>query len=442
MQKISLKKNIEHRRRTYSPWIFRDEIEFSNKQLVPGEFVEVQTANDSFYAYGYVNPESQIAVRILTMDSKDWITREGFLVDRFLNAWRSRARLGRKNSFRLIFSEADFLPGFIVDLYRVKLANGLEKQIFAMQVLTAGAERLMSDKSHFFQILVEKAKAEGLTDLDWDQTGVVLRNDVRVREKEGLRVEEPRFLKSFHDFDPQKAKILISHGLSDSIEMSCDLYQGQKTGFFLDQYENIQKIVGLSQKYFPQQKTTEPLKILDLCCYVGHWSAHLAALSKSVPERTIELHLVDVSEDALKRAEENVVAQIKKWELGGRVQVFRHKGDVLNYLEKFEPKSFDLVITDPPGFIKAKKDIENGKSAYIRLNTESIKLVKDAGIFVTCSCSGLLDEESFGEVISRSFLRTGRQGRWVIKGGPSFDHPSIVGFSQSQYLKMFGFILD
>jgi 23S rRNA (cytosine1962-C5)-methyltransferase len=127
--------------------------------------------------------------------------------------------------------------------------------------------------------------------------------------------------------------------------------------------------------------------------------------------------------------------------LEGHVQVHRHEGDVLNCLDRFRLESFDIIIADPPGFIKAKKDLESGKSAYIRLNTEALKLAAPASLYFSCSCSGLLTEDEFSEVVSKSFLRSGKQGRWVIQGGPSFDHPALVGFSQSRYLKMFGFVI-
>lgn len=456
MQKVLLKKNAEHQRKAFSPWIFRDELEFTQKNYVPGDLIEVQTSSERFYALGYMNPESQIAVRILSHDQGDLANYgglENFLTQRFLDAWRVRHQLGKRNSFRLVFSESDFLPGYIVDLYRVRLSEGKEVQVFAMQVLTAGAEKIMSDKVKFFENLVAQANSEGLTDLDWNQSALVLRNDVKVREKEGLRVEEPRFLKSLREFEPQNAKILMSHDVGgsdnegsddgDSIEMICDLYEGQKTGFFLDQFENIQKILKVGKTYFQKtsfQKISGPLRILDLCCYVGHWSSHLLKIAKST-NQPIEIHLVDVSEEALKRAKMNAENQIRKFGLSEQAQVFCHKGDVLKYLEKFEAKSFDLVIADPPGFIKAKKDMENGKSAYIRLNTESLKLVKSKGLFVSCSCSGLLDENGFAEVISKSFVRAGRRGRVVVRGGSSVDHPAIVHFPQSMYLKMFGFVL-
>lgn len=465
MNKLQLKPQAEHRRRTLSPWIFRDEIDFTQKQYVPGDFVEVQNSKGDFYAYGYMNAESQIAVRILTTNPKDYVTRPDFLLGRFLDAWRSRIRLGRRNSFRLIFSESDFVPGFIVDLYRIEMSPGNEKQVFAMQVLTAGAERLMPDKVKFFQDLVTAAHKEGLSDLSWDDSALVLRNDVRVREKEGLRVEEPRFLKSFAQFNPVEAKILLDHRslgeptlmASSRIQMTCDLFQGQKTGFFLDQHENIQRALTLARQYFSDEKKT--LRILDLCCYVGHWSSHLVSLAKvnfsiggkpqgmqesnssSSNLRPVEIHLVDVSKAALDRAEINVKNQIRNWGLEGSASVHRHEGDVLNCLDRFDTQSFDIIITDPPGFIKAKKDIEGGKSAYIRLNTEALKLAAPSSLYFTCSCSGLLNEDEFAEVVSKSFVRSGRQGRWVMKGGPSFDHPALIGFSQSQYLKMFGFAM-
>ncbi len=430
MTKLVLTKAAYFKRKYFTPWIFKEDVE----EIPPrpqGDLVEVQNPHHEFFCYGYLNPESQIPIRALSFVASDKVWEQEFLVNRLLEALRFRKKFGRSGSFRMVFSETDLMPGLICDLYHV-VTPEKSYQIFALQVLTYGMDRLLGDVYKVFETFTMKAHQEKLLPLDWEDSGLVMRNDVKVREKEGLRVDEPRFIKTFREFDPVRAKIQLQTFDNQSLLMECDLYEGQKTGFFLDQHENIMRVCQVVRKAVPPKKK---IQVVDLCCYVGHWSAQCVhAFSQTDSE--VEFHLVDVSASALDRAKTNVENQIRSLGLQDRMSVHIHKVDVLSGLENFRDRQFDLVICDPPGFIKAKKDLEKGKGAYIRLNSEAFRLVASDGLLVSCSCSGLLSEEDFLECVVKGMTVSRRFGRMMMKGGPSFDHPAWARFPQSTYLKM------
>ncbi|MFN7905202.1 MAG: class I SAM-dependent rRNA methyltransferase [Pseudobdellovibrionaceae bacterium] len=431
MTKLVLTKSAYFKRKYFFPWIFKEDFEEIPQQRPQGDLVEVQTPHNEFFCYGYMNLESQIPVRALSFVASDQIWSQEFLVSRLLESLRLRKKFSRTGSFRMVFSEADLMPGLICDLYHV-VEGEKSFQIFALQVLTYGMDRLLGDVYKVFETFTMKAHEEGLLPLDWERTGLVLRNDVKVREKEGLRIEMPRFVKTFREFEPNKAKIQLQTFDSRNLLMECDLYEGQKTGFFLDQHENIMRICNLVEGSVLGKKK---IQVVDLCCYVGHWSAQLVhAISRTDVE--VDFHLVDVSASALERAKSNAESQVTAKGLQGRIQIHCHKVDVLSGLDHFKEMQFDFVICDPPGFIKAKKDLEKGKGAYIRLNSEAFRLVANDGMLVTCSCSGLLSEEDFQECVVKGMSMARRFGKMIMKGGPSFDHPAWARFPQSNYLKM------
>lgn len=435
MTKLVLTKSAYFKRKYYFPWIFKEDLE----EIPPrpqGDLVEVQTPQKEFFCYGYLNAESQIPVRALSFMAQDKVWSPEFMVNRLLESLKLRKKFSRTGSFRMVFSEVDLMPGLICDLYHVVGADK-SYQVFALQLLTFGMDRLMGDVYKIFEMFTHKAHVDKLLPLGWDQTAIVLRNDVKVREKEGLRVEEPRFVKTFRELEPTTAKIELQTFDSKNLLMECDLYEGQKTGFFLDQHENIMRVCGMIERSIGSKKR---IKVIDLCCYVGHWSSQLVhVLAQTGVD--VEFHLVDVSAAALARAKNNVEAQVQKKGLHERMQVVAHKADVLSGLEQFQDVQFDLVICDPPGFIKAKKDLEKGKGAYIRLNSEAFRLVAHDGLLVTCSCSGLLAEEDFLECAVKGMTMSRRFGKMIMKGGPSFDHPAWARFPQSMYLKMATFAM-
>lgn len=422
-----LKKNADRRARAGHPWVFAQEIATPTKGFVAGEPVELQDDAGRFVARGYGNPQSLITFRALSFDPKEWQPLAKVnLFARIKDAWISRRHLGYRGSFRLVFSEGDRLPGLIVDYYVGKPA-GRRLQVFAAQILTAGMQKAVGEAEIFFRELAEMARAEGLTDIPWEDTAVVLRNDVRVRELEGLTEDMARFVKSVRDADFTKFPIELNAAADDGlVVMECDLFQGQKTGFFLDQTMNIQIVCSLLAQD-PSLPKDRPIRVLDLCCYVGHWSTQIARTLRRRGHE-VEVTQVDVSAEALQFAKRNA-------EREGAV-VITKKADVLKTLSSIE-SGFDIVIADPPAFIKSKKDIPTGKHAYMKMNTQAVRLTRPGGLVASCSCSGLLTEEDFKEVLGKSIRRNFIDARCVARGGPAPDHPGRLSFPEGMYLKMF-----
>lgn len=426
MIRWKVKQGREQKIKQGHPWIAKEDIINIGRTFVPGTLVEVVDHRDYFLGWGYGNPESRIAVRLLGRKSDE---RKGlsidFFVERVMAAWRRKRAAGITGSFRLAYSEGDQLPGLIADYYLVDYPKG-PVQVFSAQILTAGMERILLDPVTFFRRISEKALVEGLSDLNWDQSVLALRNDSSSRRHEGLEIEVPRVLKSVRDIELNDSLIKVrkTHG-EGFLSFTCDLYQGQKTGFFLDQFHNI-FLVNEALASLP--KTDQPIRILDLCCYVGHWSVQLAERLGSLGHQ-VEVTLADISAPALERAKKNVER------LGVSVQAL--KRDVMKDLTDLPDRHFDIVIADPPAFAKSKKDAPQAEHAYMKLNTQAFRVVRQGGFVAACSCSGAVREEAFLKAVEKALKRSEREGSLKQKGGHAPDHPLTENFPEGHYLKMF-----
>lgn len=427
-----LKPGADKRIRSGHPWVFSNELAVSPKGHLPGAPVEVQDSKGQFIARGYGNPHSLISFRALTFSSQQANPLDfDFLKEKVLRSWRVRKASGFKGSFRLVFGESDHLPGLVLDYY-VVTQNGRQAQVFVAQLVTAGLDTVIRDES-FFKLLAQEAQAQSLSDYSWEQTAVVIRNDVGVRKLEGLTVEEPRALKLIDGFELSDVEIVLNAADSEeTLTMSCDLLQGQKTGFFLDQTHNIELAVRLFDKW-AEREPRRKIKVLDLCCYVGHWSSQIArALRQKGFE--VEVSQVDISKEALRFAAKNAQR--------AGAEVVTHEMDVSADLKDLPSAHYDIVIADPPAFIKSKKDIPVGKHAYLKMNTQAFRMVKQNGFVVSCSCSGLLTEEDFRDAIRKASLRNYAELRSVLRGGHAADHPTLMQFPEGFYLKMYVHYVD
>lgn len=423
-----LRQGADKRIRSGHPWVFSNELSQSPKGLIPGTPIELQDSKGQFLARGYGNPHSLIAFRALSFNSQDQQpTSFEFLQNKILNAWRVRKAAGFRGSFRLAFGESDYIPGLVLDYYLVQ-QNGKKAQVFAAQLVTAGMNEALKEVEEFFKGLIEKAHEQGLSGFTWRDSAVVVRNDVNVRKLEGLSVEEPRLVKDIDGMDLSDVEILLNAaGDEGLVSMSCDLKEGQKTGFFLDQTHNIYLAVNL----FKNWAKTEPkrvIRVLDLCCYVGHWSTQIVRALKQQGFE-VEVSIVDVSKSALNFAKKNAERE------GAKVVV--HEMDVSEGLVNLPASHYDIVIADPPAFIKSKKDIPIGKHAYVKMNTQAFRVVKKNGFVASCSCSGLLEEEEFRDAIRKAALRNHSEVRSVLRGGHAADHPTLMQFPEGFYLKMY-----
>jgi 23S rRNA (cytosine1962-C5)-methyltransferase len=422
-----LKQGRDKKVRDGHPWIFKDDLEPMGKSFVKGTFVEVVDHRDHFVGWGYGNHESRIAVRMLGRKSDEIRGLSiDFFVDRVLAAWAKKREAGVKGSFRLVYSEGDQMPGLIVDYYLTEFNGGLA-QIYSAQILTAGMERILMDPVTFFRKISDRAKEMGLTDLTWDQSVLVIRNDSNSRKHEGLEIEFPKVLKSLRDIELNDSLILVrkTHG-EGYLKFSCDLYQGQKTGFFLDQFQNIFLVnEEIGKRNFDKGR---PVRVLDLCCYVGHWSVQLTERLRSLGYQ-VEVTVVDISASALERAKKNVER------LGIQPTVL--KKDVVKELGELPDNYYDVVIADPPAFAKSKKDTPQAEHAYMKMNTQSFRTTKSGGLMAACSCSGAVRENDFEKAVTKALGRSGREAKMIQKGGHAVDHPLAENFPEGHYLKMF-----
>ncbi len=423
----NLKKGCDKRVRAYHPWVFSNEIASSLKSVTPGTPIVLNDTNDQFVAYGYANPNSNICFRAISYEPYNG-TLEDLIFERIFLAWQKRVRLGLQNSFRLCFSENDFLSGLIVDYYIIE-QNGKIGQVFAIQISSYGIQKAIGHNlKEFFKKLVEKANVEALSPYQWSHSCVVLRNDVNARKLEGLLVEEPQVIKECPFFDLNKINIRLTTSQDQNfLLMQTDLINGQKTGFFLDQTKNIELVLTqLSKKHFANP--ISKLKILDLCCYVGHWSSQIAYFANK-NHIELDVTLVDVSKMALTLAQENVSRHHPKTLTIREMDVFE---DLKNLNE-----TYDIVICDPPALIKNKKGIPTGQHAYLKLNSQAMGLVAPDGMMVTCSCSGLLLKDDFLHIISKASRRMQKIPQIIAEGGHGPDHPHLPSFPEGFYLKMF-----
>lgn len=421
-----LRQGADRRIRSGHPWVFSNELSVSPKGHTPGAPILLQDASGKFVAAGYGNPHSLIAFRVLSFDSRQTeVDQVEFLQEKILRAWQQRTWIGYHRSFRMVYGEADLLSGLVIDRYEVE-KEGKKAQVLAVQILSAGIQYFLKSPEKFFETLVSEAFNKKISPYSWDQTAVVIRNDVSVRRLEGLEVEAPKVLKAIEGFDLSHVDILVdSVANENAVLMRVDLIEGQKTGFFLDQTENIALTV---DRLLKSEFTSKRIRILDLCCYVGHWSTQLS-LALKAKGYDVECTLVDISDKALKMAQFNV-------DRTGAVTIPKQL-DVVDDLGSLPTRHYDIVIADPPAFIKAKKDVPTGRHAYMKMNSSAFKLVQRGGYVVSCSCSQHFIEEEMMETLRKAISRTEIEARCLARGGHAGDHPNLLSFPEGFYLKMF-----
>jgi 23S rRNA (cytosine1962-C5)-methyltransferase len=363
-------------------WIFSNEIAHRLSGLEAGEIVEVHNAKGEFLAVAYVNPHTLIAGRILAR-ARVPIDR-AFVLERLRRALDYRRRLDPAlSNGRMVFGEADLLPGLVVDKYADTLV---------LQVQTAGMERLTQVVIDCLEELLSPAC-------------VVLRNDSAFRDLEGL----PREVKVVKGTDDPRPQIV-----EDGLRFEVDPVHGQKTGFFLDQRENraaFAQLAGAGEG-------------LDLFCYAGAWSVHLAA-------RGMRMTCVDGSAAALEAAERNAALN------GLSASVRGERADVFEFLKKAQAADsrYDAVVLDPPAFAKSRSSLRNAIKAYRQANTSAMSVLRSGGLLATCSCSYHLAQEEFLAVIHNAASALSRSARLIELRSQARDHPSLIAMPETRYLK-------
>jgi 23S rRNA (cytosine1962-C5)-methyltransferase len=386
MKSIFLNKKVSKRVEQGHPWVFGNEINRGkalDAAAKPGEIVNVYTHDKLFIGRGYINPQSQIMVRLLTRDKGEMIDRQ-FFVNRIRKAWDYRQKLGYIENCRLIFGEADDIPQLVIDKFN---------DYFVIQTLALGID------------LWKPSIVEAIEEI-FSPKGIYERNDVPVRELEGMD-QRKGFLSA--EFD---TNIIINE---NGVKYHVDIANGQKTGFFLDQQDNRRAI----------RHIVKDADVLGAFCYTGSFeiaAAHFGA--RSVLGLDISQNAIDMCN---KNAVLNNVDRICRFEC---VNAF----DALKEWSK-EGKQWDVVMLDPPSFTKNRASIDKAVAGYKEINLRGIKLVKPGGFLVTSSCTNLVQPELFLDIIQMAAHDAKRKTRQVVFNSQSADHPIIRGQENTHYLK-------
>jgi 23S rRNA (cytosine1962-C5)-methyltransferase len=418
LQVWQLKPKADKRIRSGHPWVFSNEIQFPKKTatpFIPGSLIELKTAQGDSMGIGFGNLNSLIAWRRLGFGSAPYHKKE-FSIANALELLLSKALEYRQSlglteySYRLFFAEADGFPGLIIDSY---FESNRSQRVLVIQAHTAGVdlvlEQLISELKKLFPGNLE----------------IIIRKDIAIRKLEGVPVLEEPEIRGGKAESLKNAQIRVRSPCSKGhVDFNVDLVDGQKTGFFLDQVQNVE----LFLRQLTKSSNDKSLKAIDLCCYVGQWSTQLSAVRSG----KLDLTLVDISQSALDKAEKNV-KQNKNSGLDLTVQTL--KSDVLKNLDGLPDRCFDLIFCDPPALIQNRKSIPQGEHAYLQVNTSVFRLVKKGGYVVSCSCSSLLEENAFLQALNKAARRNNRVVRWFSRGFQSPDHPVLTEFPEGQYLK-------
>ncbi len=383
MTKFFLRKKIGDRVINGHPWIFGNELGDSSGTSEPGDIVEVYSSNGSFVGKGYINPQSQIRIRLLTRN-KDEEINNTFFHNRILEAWQYRKEIGYTENCRLIFGEADGMPALIIDKFN---------DYFVIQTLALGIEKWKS------------AIVEALQTI-FSPKGIYERNDVPVRTLEGLEL-----IKGFLS-TPFDTNIIINE---NGLKFNIDIENGQKTGYFLDQQDNRRAI----------QHIVKGANVLEAFCYTGSFSVHAAHYGAN------SVRGLDISENAVAMARRN--AELNGYENKCKFEAV-NAFDVLKQWVK-DGRKYDVVILDPPAFTKSRENIQKAITGYKEINLRGMKLVKPGGFLVTASCTNLVSPEVFLETIALAAKDAKRTLRQVIWQTQASDHPILWNVPTTQYLK-------
>lgn len=384
---LKLKRGEDRRLRAGHLWVFSNEVDTVATPLTRlerGARVRVLTDRDQFLGHAYVNPNALICARLVSRDPERPLDRS-LIVHRLNVALALRQRLSAAPYHRLVFGESDGLPGLVLDRYG---------DIVVGQIATAGMEALKAD--------IEAAVRKVV-----DPTGLFWKNDSGARDLESL----PEAAEAAFGEVPREISV-IENGLP----FIAPLHAGQKTGWFYDQTANRQR---LTRYLWPGAR------VLDVCSYVGAWA--VTALKHGASSATC----IDASEAALSYANRNAEAN------GVVLETLRDDAfDALKALHE-RGERFDVVILDPPAFIKRKKDIPQGQAAYRKLNQLALQLMDRDGLLVSCSCSYHLGTDELLSAIQAAGRHAARFVQVLELGGQSPDHPVHPAIAETRYLKAF-----
>lgn len=389
---VTLKKGEGRTLKAGGMWVFDNEIESITGRFENGSIVTIHDFDGYPMGRGFINQNSKIRIRLMTRNVHQEIDHE-FLRGRVKTAWEYRKKTVDTGSCRVIFGEADFLPGLVIDKF---------SDVLVVESLALGIDRF---KLEIVDLLKEELRKDGI-----EIRGVYERSDAKVRLNEGMeRIKG--FLSKEFDTNVQIEE--------NGVKYLVDVKDGQKTGFFLDQKYNRLAI----------QKLCKNARVLDCFTHTGSFALNAAVAGAR------EVTGVDASELAVMQASKNA-------ELNG-VQdrakfICRDVFELLPELEK-QGEKYDVVILDPPAFTKSRNSVKNAIKGYREINLRGMKLVKDGGFLATCSCSHFMTYELFTETIGQAARNVHKRLRQVEFRTQAPDHPILWAADESYYLKFYIF---
>ena len=389
---VTLKKGEGRTLKAGGAWVFDNEIANILGSYENGDIVLVHDFDGYPMGRGFINEHSKIRIRMMTRHQDQEID-EAFLRMRVKDAWEYRKKTVDTSSCRLIFGEADFLPGFVVDKF---------SDVIVVQSLALGIDRM---KENLVRLIKEVLAEDGVI-----IRGVYERSDAKEREKEGME-KRKGFIGPEFDTEVE----IVENG----VRYEVDVKDGQKTGFFLDQKYNRLAI----------QRLAKDAKVLDCFTHTGSFALNAGLAGAK------EVLGVDASELGVHQAEKNAALN----GLSDKVKFLC--ADVFDLLPKLEAEGekYDLVILDPPAFTKSRSSVKNAIKGYREINLRGMKLVKDGGYLATCSCSHFMTQELLAKTVKEAAKATHKRLRQVEFRTQAPDHPILWAADESYYLKFFIF---
>ena len=383
---LRLKDRADRRLKAGHLWIYSNEVDTKAtplKGFSTGELVLIENSAGKAIGTGYVNPNTLICARLVSRDAR-YMLDKSLLVHRIKVALSLRERLFDKPCYRLIFGDSDSLPGLVVDRFG---------DVLVVQISTAGMELV---KDQIVEALVQVLKP----------TGILLKNDGSSRKLENL----PEYIEVAHGEVPDEVELE-----ENGVRFLAPVMKGQKTGWFYDHRLNRDRL-----RHYVKGK-----RVLDVFSYVGGWGVQCAAFGAE------EVICVDASEKAIDLVHRNA-------ELNGlQDKVGTMQGDAFEALKqlKAEGEQFDVIIVDPPAFIKRRKDVKAGELAYRRINEMAMRLLSKDGILVACSCSMHLQRDSMLDALRAGSRHIERNLQIIEQGHQGPDHPILPAIPETEYIK-------